>query len=470
MRKPNKFFTSLLARRKFKLSSNILFIIICSLCFSYQSLQILTEYSLGKTVVNIKLTNPVQDTLPGVTICYDKFYSFQKLVEITPGYEKKWKEYQDHLEELAVLIREAKITMPEQLSKMLHFIDFYYKLTRTNRDYQYGYISMMNLSIPFFWLDNPDSPIILSEVQATTRMDDGDFIDYQDKMRIAYESLFFRDGSMQKCLTMFTWLNPGLRNLTVRGSLVVFYITFPLLQIPVNFETKVLFSLHSPNEMPGAKNFIELELGVGRYQVLYSKVITKLVPGRYEDKCHQYDLDYKHGNFNMQSDCMFNCLKKKHGVYDFEQVMRDSDVPIRKELLPSYIPNYIIWDPRIPLAECQEQCPDHCYKEYYLAQVSKMDKSEHWVNYLEVKLDKNHMPMVIVNHLPEMTFLSMLGNFGGLLGMWLGVSALGILNDTITRISHMLTKILFVKFDRNCFKFNHVNILPRKLSKILYYR
>ena len=50
------------------------------------------------------------------------------------------------------------------------------------------------------------------------------------------------------------------------------------------------------------------------------------------------------------------------------------------------------------------------------------------------------MPNVVINHLPEMTFISLLCNFGGLVGMWLGVSVLSTLEDVID-----LTKNLFIK-------------------------
>ena len=36
------------------------------------------------------------------------------------------------------------------------------------------------------------------------------------------------------------------------------------------------------------------------------------------------------------------------------------------------------------------------------------------------------MPDIIIKYLPQTTFLSLVCNFGGLLGMWLGLSVLNI--------------------------------------------
>ena len=47
------------------------------------------------------------------------------------------------------------------------------------------------------------------------------------------------------------------------------------------------------------------------------------------------------------------------------------------------------------------------------------------------------MPDFIIRYIPELTFISFVCNFGGLLGMWLGVSFLSIIN---------YFKIVLVKF------------------------
>ena len=57
------------------------------------------------------------------------------------------------------------------------------------------------------------------------------------------------------------------------------------------------------------------------------------------------------------------------------------------------------------------------------------------------------MPDILIRYIPEITFNSFACNFGGLLGMWLGVSILSI-------ISHFKSVIINYKN----YNSNHVNI------------
>ena len=56
---------------------------------------------------------------------------------------------------------------------------------------------------------------------------------------------------------------------------------------------------------------------------------------------------------------------------------------------------------------------------------SEFDKS------LSISIQHNHIHDVYLHHLPETTFISFISNFGGLLGMWLGISAFMIFEKTI---------------------------------------
>ena len=61
-------------------------------------------------------------------------------------------------------------------------------------------------------------------------------------------------------------------------------------------------------------------------------------------------------------------------------------------------------------------------------------------NDIHIEFEPNSLPNVIVHHMPEMSFLSFICCFGGLLGMLLGTSLLEILTHL-----WLLTKQVFVK-------------------------
>ena len=118
----------------------------------------------------------------------------------------------------------------------------------------------------------------------------------------------------------------------------------------------------------------------------------------------------------------------------------------------------------------KDKCHKECYFRYY------------WVNMLEVRdnddyewmdvsiiVKHNAMPDLFIRHIPEMPFITFICNFGGLLGMWLGVSFLTILSAALPLIRRWVRHIP-VNYFQNCtfnFNLNVENvkrILPRKIN------
>ena len=51
------------------------------------------QYLKFNSVINIKFTPNVINSLPAITICYNRFYSFEKLVQRYPQYQDIYDNY-----------------------------------------------------------------------------------------------------------------------------------------------------------------------------------------------------------------------------------------------------------------------------------------------------------------------------------------------------------------------------------------
>ena len=61
------------------LKLKVLITLFCSICLIYQTYLIIEQYLKYNSIINIKFTRNIIDTLPAITICYNKLYSFEKL-------------------------------------------------------------------------------------------------------------------------------------------------------------------------------------------------------------------------------------------------------------------------------------------------------------------------------------------------------------------------------------------------------
>ena len=84
-------------------------------------------------------------------------------------------------------------------------------------------------------------------------------------------------------------------------------------------------------------------------------------------------------------------------------------------------------DPTIEMKqECTKQCRPPCHTSYFIYDVRSVTKisDSDYDKVTIINIQHNHIPDVYLRHLPEITFISFISNFGGPLGMWLGMSVL----------------------------------------------
>ena len=78
--------------------------------------------------------------------------------------------------------------------------------------------------------------------------------------------------------------------------------------------------------------------------------------------------------------------------------------------------------------QCENQCRPDCKFSYYSIDKQRKSKKD-WDRYLY--LLHSPMPDLIIKYTRQMTFIAFVCNFGGLLGMWLGLSILTVCESSL---------------------------------------
>ena len=163
----------------------------------------------------------------------------------------------------------------------------------------------------------------------------------------------------------------------------------------------------------------------------------------------------------MQSDCLVQCynefMKEK-----FNLIKLADTFLYRKELISAFDRISINYGENcdIPLdsnIKCNEKCKPDCSSKQHITEIKpypNLYKSIYHV--YDIELEHSLIPDVIVRHSLEMTLMSFVCNFGGLLGMWLGFSILSISKHILKSIQR------FLVFDRK-----KINIIKNNINNNL---
>ena len=111
--------------------------------------------------------------------------------------------------------------------------------------------------------------------------------------------------------------------------------------------------------------------------------------------------------------------------------------------------------------EVWNKCLQLCKPDCNLRQYFVKEKLSSKISYAQtlVYLAHNSMPDVILRHSFEMTLMSFVCNFGGLLGMWLGLSLISISKDIFQFICDFSNRNKIKLFKNNFNLFNKPQIL-----------
>ena len=246
----------------------------------------------------------------------------------------------------------------------------------------------------------------------------------------------YKEDEQAKCFTFFSALEKPFRDLQVDIDQIQLTVSFQdKTWCPNTSLTRYFLSIHSSNSLPDFKiseNFLSLETD-SDYQISYSQVNIHRLNEDYDTNCHEYDLDYKFANYNMRSDCIASCYINKMRQYcEYNDLNAQSHYLLRRERIvheqfkrmkPCWEK---IFDENIKINfECHGQCRFDCRFKNFAFNVARTSKAKNplmsWIH-----IRHNGLPDINVRHLPETTFIAFVCSFGGLLGMWLGLSMVSV--------------------------------------------
>ena len=216
---------------------------------------------------------------------------------------------------------------------------------------------------------------------------------------------------------------------------------------PIQQFKKFFLALHSPNSLPDSKigkNFMEFEFK-GDYLITYSKISIDRLDSSYDTNCIDYDIDYVYANFNMKSDCIASCYQTMmRDMCALQGYLVKSPFMLRKKRIMNEQAHILKGCPNEDddfkvITQCTNQCKDDCKFKYYLFDSKTIKRFDAWVSSIFIR--HNGMPDVFIRHIPEITSLSFISNFGGLLGMWLGLSILTTFNNVTLHFYKLLVNI-----------------------------
>ena len=243
-------------------------------------------------------------------------------------------------------------------------------------------------------------------------------------------------------------------------------LSLPVWLFPASDQMKPIIYVHSPNHIREKGQIGYNLLGGCDYKINYNKIETRRLEGNFQPQCKNYNKENQN-DFEFQNDCDVSCIIEYYGEECYT-ISRPNIMVLRKNIMKKYQQKKQNCNTTIkhdyPHEICSMKCPQDCNIIYYDNHLSQYCFITNTTNLFKsnmmVQINPNGKPNMIIEYLPEMSLLSLICNFGGLLGMWLGVSILSISNDIVTIGGKILKKIslqIFIKL------FHCINIKVEKL-------
>ena len=427
------------------------FNIICIGVLIYQTNELFNEYSIGKTVISLEVKRLDEEPIPAVTICTQNWLSIEKL----SNYSHKNKEW---IQSNITLYKKLYNFYQKNLIKHGNNNENMTKIVNILNEVYRNITSLVEISgLTPFQMMNKYSIGLNGNGTGVSYSYDGtlkgaritDTVIPNDEDPI--ESFISIPFNFHKCFTFYSHLKNVWRNIKFKLNYVSIRLVFVNDTWPgwrMNLGD-LLISIHSPNSLPQLESMVKID-SEKFHEFTYSQINTELLGEGYDTNCFDYNLDK---NFNMRSDCGSACIgdafEKQPDFLQYKLACRTTYYPLKYELfrlnqtlnLCSSNRNFSLILPLLILNKtptyeytCTQKCRMDCNFTYYVLDhkeiVNKyLDKSGYFYKN-EFSIKHGNLPDILIKYVPQTTLLSFVCNFGGLLGMWLGLSILAICEDS----------------------------------------
>ena len=211
--------------------------------------------------------------------------------------------------------------------------------------------------------------------------------------------------------------------------------------------------------------FTKIKYGTRFGRMSYSRVETRLLGSGFETNFFDYDLDHKFPNYNMRSDCITSCLRRNYSCpadkFVFQQYLLREEYVAHKGNTKMNLCNSSISTKYLNLLRTEYQCLQECRKDCKFTHFitnNEFDDKQATSYTVHLIVSHNNLPDILIKHLPEITFNAFVCNFGGLLGLWLGLSVFAI----FTEFRDICIKLFRnLNFCSNLYQFNIFNQITK---------
>ena len=433
----------------------ILFLI-CFAGLIFQTSDLIQGYLGGKTSVSLNVVRIQLDLLPAITICTKNILAIGRVVKYDPDFQSLYNEYEQLYYDLYNLTKVKGAAENEtELVKQIEAI--FRNITKSLDFINIPALEIHdNISVPMIPSEPPFAyfrvyivgqlPLNGSVIEVNSFRNNSFLEQHQsfpiESLKAQYQG---DDFDPQKCWTSFSQLNTFWRNFRFKLDWMEIHLLPKLNWMPVQMFKEISFSIHSPNTLPdfGPENFNLLSTSKV-HEILYSQVQTELLGEGYDTNCYNYDLDYKYANSNMRSDCITDCfqktVRKRCNFTDFAPFTQ----LWRKDLLRANshfrIEKSFCGYPWKTRTDCFNECRPDCKFKYFLWSRTERNRTADWEKPLLIEIRHSPFPDVTIKYSPQISFLSFVCNFGGLLGIWLGLSIVAIFNRVLLFILNAFIK------------------------------
>ena len=438
--------------------------ICCFIGFLWQTAILFTEFMNGKTVTNISVGVLHNQTLPGITICPFGL-DFKQISMINAELLNLYEESV----ELFTKVNKSTI----DLLKYRYYLKYYqaqdkffkWMGDKPNKDTIVNYtthIEKRMINVNFY--NAISSGVIendLAEINGSSKLR-FEMISIPMETMAIYKPLQGANFFLAKCFTLFSHCVSGWSDIRMDFNKIHIQLSFDIESHSFFPYDTYPIAVHSPNNIPDVNHgFKPLKLG-SIYKLGYSQWKIKRLGNGYHTNCR----DYNPKTFT-RSECIFECyqdtMRKIHNTNGFII----AHLLIRQDYFESKvnqtIANSTDHDNQV-LIKCEDKCHKECQFRYYSFNFDKyMDYNNKSMN-VEILVEHNEMPDLFIVYIPEMPLMTLICDFGGLLGMWLGASFLALLKDALTligkctrhkcKLSPDQRKYLTFKFYFNSFEIN----------------